>query len=72
MLQIRRLSDIGLWLTVCLNIPLRSEYVEVLLILLPLFLLFPVLYFGLIAVSVRAKRREAETSKALSPEASED
>lgn len=45
---------------------------EVLLILLPLFLLFPVLYFGLIAVSVQAKRREAEASKTLSPEAREE
>jgi preprotein translocase subunit YajC len=44
--------------------------VEVLLILLPLFLIFAVLYFALIAVSLRAKRREAEASKALSPEAS--
>jgi hypothetical protein len=43
--------------------------VEVLLILLPLFLIFPVLFVVLVAASVQAKRREAEKSKAASPEA---
>ena len=45
---------------------------EVLLILLPLFLIFPVVFVVLVAVSVQAKRREAEESKALSPEAREE
>jgi hypothetical protein len=43
--------------------------VEVLLILLPLFLIFPVLFVVRVAASVQAKRREAEKSKAASPEA---
>jgi len=46
--------------------------VEVLLILLPLFLIFPVVFVVLFAVSVQAKRREAEESKALSPKAREE
>jgi hypothetical protein len=45
--------------------------VEVLLILLPLFLIFPVIFVVLVAASVQAKRREAEESKALSREAGE-
>ena len=45
---------------------------EVLLILLPLFLIFPVIFVLLVAVSLRAKRREAEEAKALSPEAREE
>jgi hypothetical protein len=46
--------------------------VEVLLILIPLFLILPVVFFVLLAASVQAKRREAEESKALSPEAREE
>jgi hypothetical protein len=46
--------------------------VEVLLILIPLFLIFPAVFFVLLAASVQAKRREAEESKALSPEAREE
>jgi hypothetical protein len=46
--------------------------VEALLILLPVFLIFPIVYFALIAVSVQAKRHEAEESKAFSPEAREE
>jgi len=46
--------------------------VEVLLILLPLFLIFAVVFVVLVAASVQAKRREAEESKALSPEAREE
>ena len=45
--------------------------VEVVLILLPLFLAFPVVFVALVAASVQARRREAEESKALSPEARE-
>jgi len=45
---------------------------EVLLILLPLFLIIPVVFVVLFAASVQAKRREAEESKALSPEAREE
>jgi hypothetical protein len=45
---------------------------EVLLILLPLFLILPVIFLALVAVSVQAKRREAEELKALSPEAKEE
>jgi len=41
---------------------------EFLLILLPVFLIFPVVFVALIAVSLRAKRDEAEGSKAFSPE----
>ena len=55
-----------------LNVPQRANKVEVLLILLPLFLVFPVVFVVLAAVSVQAKRREAEESKALSPEAREE
>jgi hypothetical protein len=46
--------------------------VEVLLILFPLFLIFPVVFVILVAKSVQAKRREAEEPKAMSPEAGED
>jgi hypothetical protein len=46
--------------------------VEVLIILLPLFLIFPVIYFVLLAVSIQAKRREAEEAKALSAEARQE
>jgi hypothetical protein len=46
--------------------------VEVLLILLPFFLIFPIIFVVLAAVSTQAKRREAEESKALSPEAGEE
>jgi hypothetical protein len=46
--------------------------VEVLLILLPLFLIFPVVYVLLIVASVQARRREAEEAKALSPETTKD
>jgi hypothetical protein len=46
--------------------------VEVLLILLPLFLIFPVVFGVLIAVSVQAKRREAKESNASSPRAREE
>jgi flagellar biosynthesis/type III secretory pathway M-ring protein FliF/YscJ len=45
---------------------------EVLLILLPLFLILPVVFIALFAVSLRAKRREAEELKALSAEAKEE
>ena len=45
---------------------------EVLLILLPLFLIFPVIYVVLIAVSIQAKKREAKESKALSLEPTEE
>jgi hypothetical protein len=45
--------------------------VEVLLILLPLFLILPVIFAALVAVSLQAKRREAEESKVLSSEARE-
>ena len=45
---------------------------EVLLILLPLFLIFPAIFVVLVAASVKAKRREAEELKALSPEAREE
>jgi len=48
------------------------DRVEVLLILLPLFLVFPVIFVVLLTVSMQAKRREAEESKALSPEAREE
>lgn len=46
----------------------EPDSVEVLVILLPLFLIFPVVFVVLIAVSMVAKRREAEKSKASSPE----
>jgi flagellar biosynthesis/type III secretory pathway M-ring protein FliF/YscJ len=45
--------------------------VEALLILIPLFLIFLVVFVALVAVSLQAKRREAEESKALSPETRE-
>jgi hypothetical protein len=45
---------------------------EVLLILLPLFLVFPLVFVVLVAVSVQAKRREVEQSKALSAEARDE
>jgi hypothetical protein len=45
---------------------------EVLLILLPLFMIFPVIFAVLLATSVRAKRREAEALKALSRDAREE
>jgi hypothetical protein len=45
--------------------------VEVLLILIPLFLVIPVIFVVLVAVSLQARRREAQESKALSPEARE-
>jgi len=45
---------------------------EFLLILLPLFLIFPVIFVVLAAISLQAKRREAEGPKALSPEAKEE
>jgi len=46
--------------------------VEVLLILLPLFLVFPAIWVILAAKSLQAKRREAEEAKALSPEARQE
>jgi hypothetical protein len=57
---------------VWLNVPKGHNNVEVLLILLPLFLIFAVVFAVLVAASVQAKRREAEESKALSPEAREE
>jgi len=57
---------------VWLNVPKGPNKVEVLLILIPLFLIFPVVFVVLVAASVQAKRREAEESKALSPEAREE
>jgi hypothetical protein len=54
---------------VWLNFPKGPNNLEVLLILLPLFLIFPVVFVVLLAASVQAKRREAEKSKAVSPEA---
>jgi len=52
--------------------PKGSNNVEVLLILLPLFLIFPVVFVVLVAMSVQAKRREAEVAKALSPQARDE
>jgi hypothetical protein len=52
--------------------PKGPDNVEVLLILLPLFLIYPVVFVVLVAASVQAKRREVEESKALSPEAREE
>jgi flagellar biosynthesis/type III secretory pathway M-ring protein FliF/YscJ len=52
--------------------PEEPKKVEALLILLPVFLIFPVIYVVLIAVSIQAKRREAEEAKAFSPEAGEE
>jgi len=46
--------------------------VEVLLILLPLFMIFPAIFVVLAAVSLKAKRREAEEAKALSSKAREE
>jgi len=46
--------------------------VEDLLILVPVFLILPVIFVVLFATSVQAKRREAEEAKALSPEAGEE
>jgi hypothetical protein len=57
---------------VWLNVPKGPNKVEVLLILLPLFLIFPAIFVVLVAASVKAKRREAEELKALSPEAREE
>ena len=51
--------------------PKGPNNVEVLLILLPVLLIFPIVFVVLVAASVQAKRREAEESKALSPEARE-
>ncbi len=47
--------------------PKGPNEVEVLLILIPLFLIFPVIFVVLFAASVQAKRREAEESKAYLP-----
>lgn len=55
-----------------LNVPKGLNKVEVLLILIPLFLIFPVIFVVLAATSMQAKRREAEESKALSAEAREE
>ena len=55
-----------------LNVLKGPNNVEVLLILLPLYVIFAVVFVALVAVSVQAKRREAEELKALSPEAREE
>jgi hypothetical protein len=54
------------------NVLKGPNKVEVLLLLLPIFLIFPVIFIVLVAVSLQAKRREAEESKALSPEGREE
>jgi hypothetical protein len=48
------------------------DKVEVLLILIPFFLLFPVVFVVLLATSLQAKKREAEVAKALFPKAREE
>jgi len=52
--------------------PRGFHNLEVLLILLPLFLIFPLVFVVLVAVSAQAKRREAEESKALPLEARDE
>ncbi len=49
--------------SVWVNVPKRPNKVEVVdPLLLPLFLILPVVFVVLVAVSVQAKRREAEQS----------
>ena len=53
-------------------LPKEFSNLDVLLILLPLFLIFPLVFVVLVAVSAHVKRREAEESKALPLEARDE
>ena len=52
--------------------PKGPDNVEFLVILLPMFLIFPAIFVVLAAVSIQAKRKAAEEAKALSREAGEE